>query len=587
MRCVAQILGVAAATAGVATALAGATQGSDAQWAVAFAPASDPVNGWASVPCQVMNKSAADVAGLAATPAAIGWYSDDVETAGWGFLSVEATNATGMSQAAKSWAAGCIEGELTGHRMSQYWANYAANEYGAAGPSSELVQWMSQQLAYARAVAAGKAGTAAVTPAVAAQLGLLLAQFDGLATAAGTSAGMTREQVMLLNAVGDLEDLNGIFPNSKSLRGAHPGVFRAGHRQGAAPLPPKAQADLTDCSAYVGLGQNDVYMGHTTWRSYYAMLRTYKVYAWPWAPAKTISFSSSPGLLCSKDDFYATAHGLVVVETTFSVFNTSVWSSLSANTLLSWQRAAVATAIASSPAEWGDMFKQANSGTYSNGWIVLNMTAATQAARAMPGTAWQLPAGSLWLHEQAPGAFVSTDVSGIASSQRWFGGWNIPLSKQLFNRLGYPAAVAKYGPSYTYEGAPRAHIFARNGTQVRSIEHAGALLRYNNFEHDPLANGDPMAAVSSRADLRSTNAVAFGGVDSKVVAGGAMLDTGRVNVLAQSGPTYDQQPDFTFTGAFSGIVRDGVPTVFHFPWMNISIPAVASSVAEHSVQVAQ
>lgn len=48
----------------------------------------------------------------------------------------------------------------------------------------------------------------------------------------------------------------------------------------------------------------DFWAGHTTWRPYYAMLRTWKIYDLPWSKTGPVVVSSSPGLVgYSKDDW--------------------------------------------------------------------------------------------------------------------------------------------------------------------------------------------------------------------------------------------------------------------------------------------
>lgn len=84
---------------------------------------------------------------------------------------------------------------------------------------------------------------------------------------------------------------------------------------------------------------------HATWRRYYAMLRVWKLYDFGSVTGRRMSFSSSPGLLHSKDDFYHVqsldnATSLVIMETTNSVFDQKLLSeNTSPQTLLSWQRA--------------------------------------------------------------------------------------------------------------------------------------------------------------------------------------------------------------------------------------------------------
>jgi hypothetical protein len=113
--------------------------------------------------------------------------------------------------------------------------------------------------------------------------------------------------------------------------------------------------------------------GHTAWFAYESMLRIAKSYNFslsnPSTEAKSVIFSSYPGFLVSLDDFYITnrfslslvraymlscvtykpirAHTrreLVVIETSLSVFNDSLYDIVRNNTqvLLSWQRTILA-----------------------------------------------------------------------------------------------------------------------------------------------------------------------------------------------------------------------------------------------------
>ena len=60
-------------------------------------------------------------------------------------------------------------------------------------------------------------------------------------------------------------------------------------------------------------------------------------------------------------------------------------------------------------------------------------------------------------------------------------------------------------------------------------------MQANDYLHDPLSHGDPMAAISSRGDLLARDPQLFGGIDTKAVA--AYSAFGRV--VAISGPTHE------------------------------------------------
>lgn len=279
-------------------------------------------------------------------------FDDLVDSTGWGQLEVWTPPAASerWSPPDQAFAAGCLEGFLTQLRMHQYWSNYAAAEYGPAGPGPKLLAFMAAQLEYARGVAAAEAGSAFWRG-----LGLLLAQFDGLAAGYGTAAppeqALSPLLLYMLNSVGDLEDLNGLFGGGRPTA--------AGGLGGRMPVALKE----TDCSAMIVATPGELLAGQTTWRGYYAMLRVYKVYHFSFTPAGVVSFSSSPGLIHSKDDFYTAGSGLVVMETTNSVFNESLFAAVTPQCALSWQRAMVATQFADSGASWTALFSVNNSGS--------------------------------------------------------------------------------------------------------------------------------------------------------------------------------------------------------------------------------
>mgnify|MGYP001151057850 CR=1 FL=1 len=238
---------------------------------------------------------------------AVASYTNWVNVTGWGVLTVSVARS-GVRPADAAFAAGCAEAAVTYAEMWAYWSNYGAAEYGPAGPSPALQTFMTDQLAWVRSQVAAAAARGVGTPVRGAPaadifwggMALALAQFDGLAYTFSAAAGvvpaayaMNELALHMLNSVGDLEDLDRLYPNTGPV----------GYRRsptGFDPIP--VSEKLTDCSAFITITGDgrDVVAGHTTWRSYYAMLRIYKVYFLPYTAAGVVSFSSSPGLLHSK-----------------------------------------------------------------------------------------------------------------------------------------------------------------------------------------------------------------------------------------------------------------------------------------------
>jgi hypothetical protein len=269
---------------------------------------------------------------------------------------------------------------------------------------------------------------------------LLMMQFDGLCKGYQAASGKplrldtnsqnltTAEALYLLNSIGDLETLNDVLGDAD----ANANAKRQAPTTSVKDLPD----GLLDCSALIRMQPKsslrskkpdkqsmaggyasladvaDIAAGHTTWRSYYAMLRVYKVYelcGLQFPPADTasrktiardsasppqhdndntypadagatenarrqdacltISMPSSPGLLHSKDDFYALSNGLVVIETTNGIYNHSLYTEhISPKTALTWQRVQVANMMTGGGggSEWVRLFAMHNSGTVSD-----------------------------------------------------------------------------------------------------------------------------------------------------------------------------------------------------------------------------
>ena len=606
-----------------------------------LASASAVATHFSAGPCAASSKCCCDATYSPAAPA-IATVSDDSAS---GFLQLWVSDQAQLfptyTPEQLGYYAGCVEACATVADMDAYWLNYAAAEYGPAGPNGKLTAWMTEQHAWvngnvdaertARGIdvlppfATSQAPPTLNQSADAAADGsrywrgtsVLLAQFDGLVDGYASAGGraLTPSLIYMLGSVGDLEDLNGqirdpAFPfigatprarlalSARAQRRSVMGTIASnlsGSADSPAPLhydPIPMEDKLLDCSSLVTVGRDptdntvlDVMAGQTTWRSYYAMLRYYKVYALSsfaavaasataqtaaGVPPAVVSFASSPGLLHSKDDFYTTPR-LVVMETTNSVFNKSLYTDyLTVKSSLSWQRAMMATWMAANGSDWAALFAPYNSGTYNNGWAVVDVGSLVKGGA--------LPAGDvMWLVEQVPGFVVAADVTPVLAAQGYFPGFNIPFFPFIYNISGYPAQAEKYGPSYTFDGCDRALIFARNVTAaapssapsplgaaaVRDLEAMRALLRYNDFQHDPLAGGDAvLGSISSRGDLDASRPTAFGGVDTKAVSWAG----GMLAVFAENGPTHDQQVVFDWASypQWAGVARTRVPDVFNF-----------------------
>ena len=276
------------------------------------------------------------------------------------------------------------------------------------------------------------------------------------------SENMKNLYIMQLN--GDLGDLEAALNMKKEFR-----VRRGG------------------CSAFVKIvGDNQDLIGsHNTWTTYQSMLRVIKLHDLKFGQTSkstgfhsaSVKFSSYPGYITSVDDFYVTSNKLAVFETTIENNNASLWKYVQPSTLPTSIRGVIATRLATDGASWAALFKNFNSGTYNNEWMVLDYNKWQRREKT----------GILTVTEQMPGFIYTEDYSERLYSKSYYASYNVPSMPTVFKLSNNTGKVEESGALFNYSNCPRALIFARNQSMVHDISSALALMRYNNFKHDPLS----------------------------------------------------------------------------------------------------
>lgn len=132
------------------------------------------------------------------------------------------------------------------------------------------------------------------------------------------------------------------------------------------------------CSAIVKVANDfsEVFMGHSTWLLYSAMLRIYKKYEFnfnnPLVKCRKMVFSSYPGQITSLDDFYELDTNLTVLSTTNNIVDKKLFDLIKPETLQTWERSRVANAMAVNGSEWLKYLQIYNSGTYNNQYMIFD-----------------------------------------------------------------------------------------------------------------------------------------------------------------------------------------------------------------------
>jgi len=450
----------------------------------------------------------------------------------------------------QAYGAGYLEGQLSSDLIWASWSNTLQNAFGGK-PKEVILQFFNQNLNWML----GQVALYAKSDPYWQHVHLLLTQLKGIqagynAKVGNSSKALNYINFLLLNAGGDLETISNKFKNDTE---RSPTLMK--HTFG------------THCSSFIKVtpDMGELYAGHTTWGSYFAMVRVFKSYTFSFRSKTTATstmFSSYPACLSSIDDFYQLSSKLVVIETTNGIsFNPSLYKLVTPLSVLSWLRIVIVNRLAAGGPSWIDTFKRYNSGTYNNQWILVDYSLFKPYE--------PLPPNLLWIAEQIPGLVESADVTSYLRNGYW-PSFNIPFFKEIFDASGFNDAIKTYGDWLTYDLSPRAQIFRRDANNVKNMDDYLAVLRYNNWKNDPLSDGNPGNQISSRFDLVPPGPpppnpyLAFGGIDSKGT-NSALVNAGVS--LAQSGPTHDSVPAFSWSANNWSVQHVGLPDTFNFGWV--------------------
>uniref|UniRef100_A0AAA9RUV4 Phospholipase B-like n=1 Tax=Bos taurus TaxID=9913 RepID=A0AAA9RUV4_BOVIN len=428
---------------------------------------------------------------------AYGFYNNSVKTTGWGILEIKAGyGSQSLSNEIIMFAAGFLEGYLTAPHMDDHFTNLYPQLIKKRSMLNKVQdfltkqdQWTRENIKYYKSDPFWR------------HADYVMAQMDGLFAGATKRAvlegkkPMTLFQIQFLNAIGDLLDL---IPSLSPTKNSSLKFFK--------------RWDMGHCSALIKVlpGFENIFFAHSSWYTYAAMLRIYKHWDFNIVDKDTsssrLSFSSYPGFLESLDDFYLLSSGLVLLQTTNSVYNKTLLQHVVPQSLLAWQRVRVASMMANNGKQWAEVFSKYNSGTYNNQYMVLDLKKVNLNH--------SLDEGTLYIVEQIPTYVEYSEQTAVLRRGYW-PSYNIPFHEKVYNWSGYPILVKKLGLDYSYDLASRAKIFRRDQGKVTDMESMKYIMRYNNYKQDPYSKGDPCNTVCCREDLNSHSPSPGGCYDTK------------------------------------------------------------------------
>lgn len=481
---------------------------------------------------------------------AYGIYNDSIQETGWGVFDVKATSVGGKYAGDQiMYAAGMLEGALTSLRIYQQYQNLGGFIFDnrPSDTYQRLCKFFKQQEVWMKGMIV-KYQNHRFWQSV----GFIQSQLEGLY--AGYSLTGENEmqmcQLQILSGVGDIIDLLHVF-NRTTLKE---------YLQ----MPPKVLRSYAQrnghCSALVKVtpGFENIFMGHSSWFEYSSMLRIYKHYDLRVFGDDNLnsklSFSSYPGFLNSLDDFYILGSGMVMLQTTNNIFNSTLYDKVTPESLLAWYRVRVANLLSNNARDWGEFMKMYNSGTYNNQYMVMDLK------KFHPKVS--IDDGAFYVVEQIPGLVESRDQTVILREGYW-ASYNVPFYEDIFEKSGY-GEVSKHDPTQTHALAPRAKIFRRDESTVVDMESMKRILRSNNYKFDKYSDNDACNAICCRGDLSLHYSLA-GCYDTKVTDFQNALD---FTSHALSGPTVGGQsqiPPFTWKPDMPH--HEGMPDVYNFPFV--------------------
>ncbi|KAL4446161.1 hypothetical protein ABPG74_021700 [Tetrahymena malaccensis] len=469
------------------------------------------------------------------------FYTNALNTTGWTILSIE-TNGK-FSDRDQLYHAGYLEGYLTYDLINYAYYNFLntvlngqeLNELQQQFVTNQT-QWIEGQLQQHNQTSQGYWGL----------VGSLMSQLNG--TYDGYVEAMKKNQQQqnilsfnqfyYLTNMGDLEDIqNAVLKTNKTEK---------------------------NCDAYVKLTKNDLVCAHSTFNIYSLMLRVYKAYNFQFhnkdVKASFQAFSSRPGDLESKDDFYILNNGIVVMETSLNNYNKTNYDYLHYNSVPCWMRVNLANRLSSNTTEWAQVFSNYRSGTHNNQWIVVDYNQWRKGSKE----------NIVWMVEESFYLYKPIDITQQLFSQGYVASYNVPFNQEIYNITMY-----QQGYGFNYTNDPRAIEFAEYSKNVSNTKDVMKLIRSNHN-----ATGDPSDAIAPRFDLLNQGAYTYGAIDAKVTNDSLLKDLQSFMI---SSPTNDGLPYFSWNN-WESVPHQGMPDNYNFDWIKYNYSTQNYTFVEHSSQ---
>ncbi|EAX95720.1 Laminin A family protein [Trichomonas vaginalis G3] len=489
---------------------------------------------------------------------AVAWanFNDSIHEAGWYKLHLHGREGAPDADIMK--CAGYIEGALSYNSIFNHYAlirEIKGYPSGVRTYPPQVKEYMSNNLQYVR-----ESVDAYPESVYWQEIGLIMNQFDGLVAGYKYACDLDHNETAQMDefdhwffqSAGDMFDIAHLFPDD---------------------VAPAREFINEHCSGLIRLTDDyrDVYFSHDAWSDYRELHGQLKEYDLPIKAFKAhkLVMSTRIGKLASYDDFYMADTGLFVLETTLNNYNDDLYKVCTPKSLFTWIRAVHATWTSTSGKEWTETFIKHNSGTYNNQYVVVDSKKLTR---------FQKPDKDLiWIIEQFPGVYRSSDVTDYLVEHGYFPSVNCPYHEDLYNLAGYPELVASLGIYGDYRSnykSPRYLIMQRDVWRIKTFEDFKKFMRYNQWKRDNYSQGDPAQQIASRYDLRPAEGTPygdrnnFGDLDTKVLRLTEAVTNMRMHALASPPCDAEFNPPWEFGQKDFKVNYYGLPTRWNFTWVD-------------------
>ena len=492
-------------------------------------------------------------------------YNKSYQRTGWDYLAISSYEKIEdkYNDSMKAYAMGYIEGYITKDSITQNFFNmihYHPEDYIMP---DYLKEYLQKNTEYMKQNAESKMEQNKYWEHVYYIYQQLLGLYDGYIASVGRKVTGFYEFI-LLNSFTDMEDVMALHSNS----------FPYNFEEMDVDDIRKYTMLKSHCSALIKLAEDfsDIWFGHNTWYTYASMLRIFKEYRFitrnGYEKSKTTAFPSYPGLLFSSDDFYLLDSNLVVMETTNPIYNNSLYEKIKPECLLTWVRSILANRLALTSEDWTKIFKDENSGTYNNQFMILDLNKINLKDKIIPDK-------SLMIIEQYPDEMEINDVTQYLREGYW-PSYNVPFSEHFYQISGIIQRIEEKPElvyDIDYKQCSRAQIYKRDQKNIKSNYDFGRMLRFNDFKNDNLSFNKAYLTIAARYDLDQNKTYCYGATDVKYVSAKELLE-GKSLVHIISGPSNDQLPTFAWSNATCkpynsiGYEYEGLIDVWNKDWVD-------------------